>query len=309
MGISHYIKEIGRGARGAKALDRAQAADLFGQVLDGQVTDLEIGAFCVAMRIKGETAEEMCGLLDAVHARITAIPACANGQPLIVLPSYNGARKLPVLTPLLALLLAREGLPVLLHGMRTEARRVLASDVLEALDIPALTAPQSIAPGSVAHIGTAVLLPGLARLLAVREVIGLRTPGHSVAKLMNPCAGPALVVSSFTHPEYFDILSGTFATLGAHALLSRGLEGEVAADPRRTPRYDAFIGGTHQLLQDQQPGTAAEVPGLPAEIDVATTAAYTRRVLAGDAPVPPALRQQVEHILHLSRQITAQASS
>ena len=309
MGISHYIKEIGRGARGAKALDRAKAADLFGQVLDGQVTDLEIGAFCVAMRIKGETAEEMCGLLDAVHARITAIPACANGQPLIVLPSYNGARKLPVLTPLLALLLAREGLPVLLHGMRTEARRVLASDVLEALDIPALTAPQSIAPGSVAHIGTAVLLPGLARLLAVREVIGLRTPGHSVAKLMNPCAGPALVVSSFTHPEYFDILSGTFATLGAHALLSRGLEGEVAADPRRTPRYDAFIGGTHQLLQDQQPGTAAEVPGLPTEIDVATTAAYTRRVLAGDAPVPPALRQQVEHILHLSRQITAQASS
>ena len=309
MGISHYIKEIGRGARGAKALDRAQAADLFGQVLDGQVTDLEIGAFCVAMRIKGETAEEMSGLLDAVHARMAAIPACADGQPLIVLPSYNGARKLPVLTPLLALLLAREGLPVLLHGMRTEARRVLASDVLEALDIPALTAPQSIAPGSVAHIGTAVLLPGLARLLAVREVIGLRTPGHSVAKLMNPCAGPALVVSSFTHPEYFDILSGTFATLGAHALLSRGLEGEVAADPRRTPRYDAFIGGTHQLLQDQQPGTAAEVPGLPAEIDVATTAAYTRRVLAGDAPVPPALRQQVEHILHLSRQITAQASS
>ncbi|WP_287742821.1 DNA-binding protein YbiB [Diaphorobacter sp.] len=309
MGISHYIKEIGRGARGAKALDRAQAADLFGQVLDGQVTDLEIGAFCVAMRIKGETAEEMCGLLDAVHARMAAIPACADGQPLIVLPSYNGARKLPVLTPLLALLLAREGLPVLLHGMRTEARRVLASDVLEALDIPALTAPQSIASGSVAHIGTAVLLPGLARLLAVREVIGLRTPGHSVAKLMNPCAGPALVVSSFTHPEYFDILSGTFATLGAHALLSRGLEGEVAADPRRTPRYDAFIGGTHQLLQDQQPGTAAEVPGLPTEIDVATTAAYTQRVLAGDAPVPPALRQQVEHILHLSRQITAQASS
>ena len=307
MGISQYIKEIGRGARGAKPLTREQAADLFGQVLDGSVTDLEIGAFCLAMRIKGETSEEMCGFLDATHQRLALLPA--SDRPLIVLPSYNGARKLPVLTPLLALLLAREGLPVLLHGMRTEARRVLASDVLEALDIPALTAPQSIAPGSVAHIGTAVLLPGLARLLAVREVIGLRTPGHSVAKLMNPCAGPALVVSSFTHPEYFDILSGTFATLGAHALLSRGLEGEVAADPRRTPRYDAFIGGTHQLLQDQQPGTAAEVPGLPTEIDVATTAAYTRRVLAGDAPVPPALRQQVEHILHLSRQITAQASS
>ena len=65
MGIGHYIKEIGRGARGAKALDRAQAADLLGQVLDGQVSDLEVGAFCVAMRIKGETVEEMSGFPDA----------------------------------------------------------------------------------------------------------------------------------------------------------------------------------------------------------------------------------------------------
>ncbi|WP_404302621.1 DNA-binding protein YbiB [Alicycliphilus denitrificans] len=307
MGISHYIKEIGRGARGAKALDRAQAADLFGQVLDGQVSDLELGAFCVAMRIKGETLEEMCGFLDAVQARIAAFPACAGGQPLIVLPCYNGARKLPVLTPLLALLLAREGLPVLLHGMRTEARRVLASEVLEALDIQTLQAPKSIAPGSVAHIATAALLPGLARLLAVREAIGLRTPGHSVVKLIAPCAGPALLLASYTHPEYFELLGATFATRGMHALLSRGLEGEVAADPRRTPRYDAFIAGRHQLLQEQQPGTAAEVPGLPAEIDVASTAAYTRRVLAGQAPVPAPLQQQVEHIVRLARQITAQA--
>ena len=91
------------------------------------------------------------------------------------------------------------------------------------------------------------------------------------------------------------------------ALVLRELEGEVAADPRRTPRYDAFIAGRHQLLQEQQPGTAAEVPGLPAEIDVASTAAYTRRVLAGQAPVPAPLRQQVAHIVRLARQITTQA--
>jgi len=224
-----------------------------------------------------------------------------------VLPSYNGARKLPVLTPLLALLLAREGQSVLLHGMRTEARRVLASEVLEALDIPALTAPKSIALGGVVHIGTAALLPGLARLLAVRQAIGLRTPGHSVAKLIAPCTGPALVVASYTHPEYFELLGATFATLGAHALLSRGLEGEVAADPRRQPRYDVYLAGQHQLLQEQQPGTAAVVPGLPAEIDAAGTAAYTRRVLAGQAPVPDALAQQVRHIVRLSQQIAAQA--
>ena len=74
------------------------------------------------MRIKGETPEEMAGFLDAVHERLEMLPASA--RPLVVLPSYNGARKLPVLTPLLALLLARNGLPVLVHGTATEDRRV-----------------------------------------------------------------------------------------------------------------------------------------------------------------------------------------
>ena len=65
MSISHYIKDIGRGKDGARAIDRAAAADLMGQVLDGQVSDLELGAFCLAMRIKGETPEEMAGFIAA----------------------------------------------------------------------------------------------------------------------------------------------------------------------------------------------------------------------------------------------------
>ena len=70
MGISQYIKEIGRGKEGARSLTRDQAADLMGQLLDGHVSDLETGAFCLAMRIKGETPEEMAGFLDATHARL-----------------------------------------------------------------------------------------------------------------------------------------------------------------------------------------------------------------------------------------------
>ena len=301
MGIGHYIREIGRGPRGAKPLSREQAADLLGQVLDGTASDLEIGAFCLAMRIKGETPEELAGFLDATQTRLALFPASA--RPVVVLPSYNGARKLPVLTPLLALLLAREGLPVLLHGMRTEPRRVLASEVLQALDIPALTAPKALALGQVAHIDTQHLHPGLARLLAVRETLGLRNPGHSVVKLMNPCAGPALVLSSYTHPEYLGRLCATFELLSAHALLSRGLEGEVAADPRRWPRYDGFVRGQHQLLDEQQAGTDRPVPGLPTEIDALSTARYTQEVMQGHLPVPPALQRQVEHVLHLVAQI------
>ncbi len=236
MGISQYIKEIGRGARGARPLTREQATYLFGQVLDGTVTDLEIGGFCLAMRIKGETPEEMAGFLDATHARLNLFPS--GGRALVVLPSYNGARKLPVLTPLLALLLAREGLPVLVHGSATESSRVLASNVLAALDVPALAAVRPIAGGEAAFAATELLNPALKRLLDVRRVVGLRNPGHSVVKLMRPTAGPCVVVASYTHPAYATVMGETFALTGTTALLSRGLGGEVVADPRRTPQVD-----------------------------------------------------------------------
>ena len=300
MGISHYLKEIGRGARGAKPLTREQACDLFGQVLDGTVTDLEIGAFCLAMRVKGETTQEMAGFLDATHARLHQLPA--SDRPVVVLPSYNGARKLPVLTPLLALLLAREGLPVLVHGAATESSRVLASNVLNALDIPPQTAIKKIANGEVAVVETALLHPGLQRLLDVRRVVGLRNAGHSVVKLMQPVDGPAVVVGSYTHPAFGTVMTELFALLGQTALLSRGLEGEVVCDPRRTPQLDGFVRGTQLELQAQEPGTASDVPGLPQDITIEATADYTRRVLAGALPVPDSIATQVRHIVQLSTQ-------
>jgi len=133
MGISHYIKDIGRGREGARALGRTQAADLMGQILDQRVSDLELGAFCIAMRIKGETPEEMAGFLDATHARLNKVPI--GHTPTVVLPSYNGARKLPVLTPLLALLLARKGVAVVVHGAATEDKRVSSQAVLAHLGV------------------------------------------------------------------------------------------------------------------------------------------------------------------------------
>ena len=295
MGISHYIKEIGRGKDGARALSREQAADLMGQVLDGAVTDLEMGAFCIAMRIKGETDQEMAGFLDATHQRLNKLPD--NGHTTVVLPSYNGARKLPVLTPLLALLLAKEGLPVLVHGTATEDKRVTTEAVFAALGMaPAHSAPL-IQPGEVAYVPTEVLLPGLKALLDVRRTVGLRNPGHSLVKLMNPCAGQALIVGSYTHPEYADAMAATFALTGAHALLLRGTEGEPVADARRCPRIEAFRDGQRDQLQAAQEGPLTALPDLPKDTAAEVTADYIRGVLLGENPVPVPISLQVEHIL------------
>lgn len=301
MSIAQYIKVIGRGKDGAKPITREQACDLFGQVLDGTVTDLEIGGFCLAMRIKGETPEEMAGFLDATYQRMQRFPA--SERPTVVLPSYNGARKLPVLTPLLALLLAREGLPVLVHGTATESSRIFTSNVLAALDIHALTAIKNIANGEVVFAPTELLCPGLKRLLDVRRAVGLRNPAHSLVKIMKPCLGKALVVSSYTHPEYAISMGQTFELIAADALLLRGTEGEVVADARRTPQMEAFVKGQRRLLQEFQPGTLASVPDLPTAIDGDSTAAYIRAVMSGSHAVPASITRQVEHILQLTSQL------
>jgi anthranilate phosphoribosyltransferase len=298
MSISHYIRDIGRGKDGARALGREQAADLMGQVLDQRVSDLELGAFCIAMRIKGETPEEMAGFLDATHARLQ--PILNAGVPTVVLPSYNGARKLPVLTPLLALLLAREGVAVVVHGCTTEEQRVSSQAVFAVLGIRPVGASTSLKTGQVAVVPTGVLHPGLERLLAVRRVVGLRNPGHSLVKLMNPCSSrraATLVVGSYTHPEYQQSMSATFQLTGQNALLLRGTEGEPVADARRTPAMDVFHQGQMHRVQNLQEGPLTQLPELPAT-DAVATALYTENVLKDLLPVPTPIARQVQHLLH-----------
>jgi len=69
------------------------------------------------------------------------------------------------------------------------------------------------------------------------------------------------------------------------------------------------LAGEPLVLAEQQSGTAAEVPGLPSAIDVASTAAYTRAVLAGELPVPAALAQQVRLIVGVAQRALDASSS
>lgn len=295
MGISAYLKDIGRGKAGARSLTRPQAADLLAQVLDGAVTDLEVGGFCLAMRIKGETPEEMAGFWDAAQARMQHVPD--SGAPTVVLPSYNGARKLPVLTPLLALLLAREGVAVLIHGSASEDQRVTSQAVCQALGLPQWSAVAPLLAGQCAFMPTEVLSPSLKRLLDVRRTVGLRNSAHSLVKLLNPCQGQSLLVTCYTHPEYAVSMADTLSRVGAHAVLLRGTEGEPVADARRMPQLTALHAGQAQVLQAAQTGTLLKLPELPTDIGAEATAAYIRRVLQGQCPVPEPIALQVRRLV------------
>jgi anthranilate phosphoribosyltransferase len=298
MSIAPYIKEIGRGKEGARSLTRVQAYDLMSQVLDGRVTELEIGAFAIAMRIKGESVEELAGFLEATHERCIAV---RPDRSTVVLPSYNGARKLPNLTALLALLLAQEGVQVLVHGPQHDPGRVTTAEIFHSLGLPCANDAADIHAAWLRRepvfIRTEALCPPLAHLLDARWVIGLRNPGHTVAKLLGPCRHHAsLRVVNYTHPEYGTMLAEFLGATAANAMLMRGTEGEPVADPRRTPRLDVYLAGQlrPELSRAGQEGVLTELPVLPRDNDAATTALYIQSVVSGEKPAPPPLTLQVD---------------
>ena len=304
MGIGNYIQTIGRGREGARALTREQACDLMGQILDGNCSDIETGAFCMAMRIKGETPEEMAGFLQATEQRLQPVQLQeAHPQRLpVLLPSYNGARRLPVLTPLLALLLARQGATVILHGCATESRRVFTSEVLSGLGIQAQPATQPCSPGNVHFVPTHALHQGLQNLLDARRLMQLRNPAHSLVKLLNPLARPCLLVTSYTHPEYASTMAQVLALRNSHAMLLRGTEGEAVADARRAPAMQCFLNGRLTQSFEAQSGALAQLPELPATCAAAATVQYIQAVLDGKLPVPDPIALQAARILTLCEQ-------
>jgi len=185
--------------------------------------------------------------------------------------------------------------------------RVLASNVLAALGVPAIAAIKTIANGEVVFAPTELLNPALKRLLDVRRVVGLRNPGHTVAKLLDPCRGeaadggvaPALRVVNYTHPEYGRVLREFASATRANLMLMRGTEGEPVADPRRLPQLDVFIDGVARpdLSRPAQSGVLTGLPVLPRSYDASTTALYIQSVISGEKPAPAPLLQQVEALL------------
>lgn len=303
MSIAPYLREIGRGKEGARPLSREQAEDLMTQVLDERVDPVSLGAFAIAMRIKGETPDELLGFIQSARRHLLALPE--GVAPVVWLPSYNGGRKLPNLTPLLAQLLARQGLQVLVHGVVADGARITTHHLFQALGWPVCHSSGAIAVAWATHSPAFVpiehLNPPLARLLALRQLLGLRNPAHSMAKLLSPAARPGgrhFRVVNHTHPEYAESLSAFLQLDAADAMLLRGTEGEPVADLRRAPAMQCFRQGHPDHHHPLQTGSLASVDlGDGRRCDLAHTLAHIRQRLSGEQAVPEPIRLQVERVV------------
>lgn len=296
MDYRKIIKEVGRGKNHARDLDQETAQALYTHMLNGDVPELEMGGILIALRIKGEGEAEMRGFYDAMQAQTLRLtPPVAKPMP-IVIPSYNGARKQPNLTPLLAILLHKLGFPVVVHGVSEDPTRVLTETIFELLGIePTLHAGQAQAKldgHEPVYIPVRALCPPLEQQLGMRWRMGVRNSAHTLAKLATPFAeDAALRLSSVSHPEYISRVGTFFAEIGGRALLMHGTEGEVYANPQRCPQIallDAF--GTRVVLERGEENSDVI---LPLAKDPLTTARWIEQCLAGKVPVPHAIKLQM----------------
>lgn len=304
MSFSHYIKEIGRGADGSRSLPFEDARQLYGAMLDGGVADLQLGAILIALRMKGESNEEMAGFLTASSERMQALRAPAGRPRPIIIPSYNGARKSANLTPLLALLLQRFGVPVVVHGFLEGYGRVTSAQLLRELGIAPCTSSSqlqlAIDQTGLAFAPISIISSGLSALLALRGALGLRNSAHSLVKMLDPFRGEGVLLAAATHPAYLDMMRDVLGGMSGRALLFRATEGEPYANPKRRPRIEFLHDGVNELLFEAEHDSLRSLPVLPDDITVAATVEWMRRVLEGHAPLPSPLANQLACCLYAS---------
>ena len=302
VSLPALIKEIGRGAKGARDLSIDDAHSLFSAVLTEQVPDLELGAILLSLRIKGESDDELLGFCHAMQETTRTITP--TQRRLVVLPSYNGVRRQPNLLPLLALMLRDAGLAVLIHGRHDFDNRENPWPLFHACGIPSATSlhdiHQQIASNGIALTNIELLNPELNRLLSLRGRLGVRNTAHTLCKLLDPCPGHSIRVVNVTHPEYLIRMGALLQAQQATALLMRGTEGEPFANPKRRPELTGFREGGSTSLFPAEDGGTPPIPGWPDNADFEQNLTLIQALRASPEKVPQPLTDQVTALKRLA---------
>ncbi len=278
-----FVATLGRGPGKSRPLTREEAREAFALVLRDAVDPVQLGAFLMLLRYRGEDADEIAGLVEA--ARDVAGLPMALGAALDW-PSYGAGRTRGAPWFLLAALaLARAGVPVLMHGTNRFSEGVDVPEALAALGMaPAMNlgdAERQIARGRFAYVPLGTVLPALDRLLGLRGLLGLRSPVNTVVRLLDPAGAPAGVDGVF-HPAYLAVHMGVAERLGRPRLLVlKGGGGEAERNAAKAAvghLWDAHAGRSEVAFP-----ALADVP--PERGDAALLAATWR----GEAQPPGAV--------------------
>lgn len=242
--FAQYIRALGKGKKGSRSLTREEAHTAFSMVLDHQAEDVQIGAFLMLLRVKEESADELAGFVEAVRNHIAAPD---NIHVDLDWSSYAGKRKHLPWFILSALLLAENGIRVCMHGSDGHtAGRIYTESCFRFLGLPVADSWQSVSDAldnrNLCFFHLKHWCPRLQALIDLRNTFGLRSPVHTLTRLVNPLSAPHSLQSIF-HPAYAENHSQAAFLLGQHnALVIKGDGGEF----ERRPEADCKL----YLIQD-----------------------------------------------------------
>ncbi len=228
--ISTLIKQVSRGKHGSEHLTQQQAAFVFSALLKPDADMLQLGAFLIAQRMKGETSAELAGFVQAARQHIAHFDQVRAPVTAVDLPCYAGKRRAAHACLIAALKARDKGIPVLVHGVQAIAGRVTAWQVLKQAGVQAATniveAEKVLVKNGIVYMDLEDINPDLNRIYHLRERLGVRSFANTVARLLNPlqCEGQ---LNGFFHTPYADYMAQANVLLGQQrSLIFMGAEGE-----------------------------------------------------------------------------------
>jgi anthranilate phosphoribosyltransferase len=269
-----------------ESLTREETEELFGQLMDGQVTETMKAALLIALRMKGEAVAEISGAAAAMRRRAIAIPhrtaelvdTCGTGG--------DGQGTFNISTAA-ALVAAAAGAPVAKHGNRSVSSRSGSADVLSALgvkiEIDPATAGRTLDAVGIAFLFAPLLHPAMREMMPVRRELGLRTIFNVLGPLTNPAGARRQVMGVYAE-SLVEPIGCVLRDLGAeHALVVHGC-GMDEITTTGVTRVAEVRGGEVRLLEltperfGLRRARLEELTGGSAD----ENAAAVRRVFAGE---------------------------
>jgi anthranilate phosphoribosyltransferase len=266
-------------------LSAADTAWAMREVMTGEATPVQIAAFAVALRAKGESAEEVSGLAAEMLAQATPVQipvACVD----IVGTGGDGAHTVNIST-MAAVVAAAAGAPVAKHGGRAASSSSGSADVLEelgvAIDLPAPAVARCVAEVGIGFFFAPVFHPGMRFAGGPRREMGIATVFNFLGPLTNP-ARPVAAAIGCADPRMAPVMAGVLAARGGRALVFRGDDGLDELTTATTSSVWVVRDGdvAPDRLDPAALGISASAPDDLRGGSPAVNADVFRRVLAGE---------------------------
>lgn len=230
--FAQYVRIIGKGKNGARSLTYEEAYQAFSMILKQEVLDVQLGAFLMLLRVKEESVDELAGFVQATRDQLNFAPLSVD----LDWSSYAGKRKHYPWFLLAALTLAQSGYKVFMHGASGHTlNRLYTEQVLECLGYSICQSEQDVQyeleQHNFAYLPLEAISPVLSDLILLRNVMGLRSPIHTLARLINPFNAKATLQAIF-HPAYRSSHQQTASRLGyQNSAVIKGEGGEFERNP------------------------------------------------------------------------------